>query len=227
MLHRFAKPALTFILQNMLPNKTWAQKVDKEMKKAVKTAFKLPRRTASASLYAPPHSGVARGLLEEVARRRTGGPIEMENFLNYPPVPSEGKKADIKSLWSAVQKSLQRFSAMIDIEWKTLTCGGKVVGWGKRKDTSKLLRAQRHKAYINQLKSSPDQGRTFSCVSAHTASNSFIRSGRYIYFSEYRFAIKARLNLLPTKTVLRQCGKRMENVSCPACNMEQETLAYI
>ena len=151
----------------------------------------------------------------------------MDNFLNYPPVPSEGKKADIKSLWSAVRKSLQRFSATIDIEWKTLTCGRKVVGWGKRKDTSKLLRAQRHKAYINQLKSSPDQGRTFSCVSAHTASNSFIRSGRYISFSEYRFAIKARLNLLPTKTVLRRCGKRMEKVSCPACNMEQETLAYI
>ena len=56
-LHRFAKPALTFILQNTLSNKTWAQKVDKEVKKAVKTAFKLPRRTASASLYAPPHSG--------------------------------------------------------------------------------------------------------------------------------------------------------------------------
>ena len=57
---------------------------------------------------------VARGLLEEVARRRTGGPIEMENFLNYPPVPSEGKKADIKSLWSAVQKCLQRYSATRD-----------------------------------------------------------------------------------------------------------------
>ena len=61
----------------------------------------------------------------------------MENFLNYPPpplpppVPYEGKKADIKSLWSAVQKSLQRFSATIDIEWKTLTCGGKVVGWAQ------------------------------------------------------------------------------------------------
>ena len=118
-LHRFAKPAITFILQNTLPNKTWAQKVDKEVKEAVKTAFKLPQRMASASLYAPPHSGgmgipciedeidiarvitafkvlgadgdpavrmVAWGLLEEVARR-TGGPIEMENFLNSPPPP--------------------------------------------------------------------------------------------------------------------------------------------
>ena len=175
----------------------------------------------------PVVSTVARGLLEEVARKRTGGLIEMEKFLNSPPAPGEGRKADIKSLWSAVRKSLQRFSATIDIQHKTLTCGGKVVGWGKRRDISKLLRAQRHKEYINQLKTSPDQGRTFSCVSAHPASNSFIRSGRYFSFGEYRFAIKARLNPLPTKTVLRRCGKTVANVSCPVCNMEQETLAHI
>ncbi|KAL5509943.1 hypothetical protein EMCRGX_G005393, partial [Ephydatia muelleri] len=98
-LHRFAKPALTFILQNTLPNKTWAQKIDKEVRllrqlsnfqgeQQVPHEIDIARVTTAFKVLGtdedPVVSTVARGLLEEVARKRTGGLIEMEKFLNSP-----------------------------------------------------------------------------------------------------------------------------------------------
>lgn len=64
-------------------------------------------------------------------------------------------------------------------------------------------------------------------VAAHTSSNHRITTGNYTSFGEYRFALKARLNLLPTRTVRRRAGEVIANVSCPKCHDEQETLAHV
>ncbi|KAL5510035.1 hypothetical protein EMCRGX_G005503 [Ephydatia muelleri] len=72
-----------------------------------------------------------------------------------------------------------------------------------------------------------DQGRAAACVSAHEASNHWVRGGRYTSFSEYRFALKARLNLLPTRTVRKRSGKAIVDTSCPKCHEEQETHAHV
>ena len=55
--HRFAKPSLTYIMQNTLLNKSWAQLIDKEVRNMAKQALKLPKRTISAILHAPFSSG--------------------------------------------------------------------------------------------------------------------------------------------------------------------------
>jgi hypothetical protein len=72
-----------------------------------------------------------------------------------------------------------------------------------------------------------DQGRSFHLVHKHWSSNHWIHSGAYTTFADYRFAIRARLNLLPTKTVVKRVGKPNIDVTCPKCRRSPETLAHI
>lgn len=262
-IHRFAKPGLTYILQNTLPNKSWAQRIDKQVRNMVKLAFKLPKRTISAFLHTPPHSGglgipciedeidvhlattafkllstpdtlvkgVAYHHLGNVTEKRTRSSEatigDMEEFLNSTPTPGEGKAGDIRSLWSVVRSSLARCDAIISLSGNRITCSGKTINWSGKKETGRALRAKLLQRHLRNLQEASDQGRTSTCVALHPSSNYWIRSGKYISFGEYRFAVKGRLNMLPTRTVLRRSGKANVNTSCPGCNQEQETLAHI
>lgn len=55
---------------------------------------------------------------------------------------------------------------------------------------------------LSDLVAAKNQGRAFELVSLSPASNFWIGSGHYLSFAEYRFALKARCNLLPVKTVV-------------------------
>ena len=90
-----------------------------------------------------------------------------------------------------------------------ITCSGNTVGWGKRKFVPSLLRAAVH---LEWWKLATDQGRSVTCVSAHPVSNHWIQSGKFTSFSEYRFTLKARLNLLPTSTTRKQAGERVPDL---------------
>ncbi len=73
----------------------------------------------------------------------------------------------------------------------------------------------------------PDQGRAFHHASKHPSSNHWIQSGAFTYFAEYRFAMKGRLNLLPTESVARRVGKPYLDTTCPKCWYEPETLGQV
>jgi len=55
----------------------------------------------------------------------------------------------------------------------------------------------------------PDQGRAFHHLAKHPSSSSshWIQAGAFTSFEEYRFAVRGRLNLLPTRTVAKRAGK--------------------
>ena len=72
----------------------------------------------------------------------------------------------------------------------------------------------------------PDQGRTFTSLHTHSASNHWIATGDYMTFQDYRFAMRARLNLLPTKSVCKRIGKIQTDL-CPKCRSAPETLAHV
>ena len=72
-----------------------------------------------------------------------------------------------------------------------------------------------------------DQGRAFELVSLSPASNFWIGSGQYLSFAEYRFALKARCNLLPVKTEVARMGRGSGNKTCPKCHRQPETLAHV
>ena len=80
--------------------------------------------------------------------------------------------------------------------------------------------------YLAKVLAAKDQGRSFHLLSNNQLNNFWIRTGKYLSFSEYRFAFKARLNLLPTKTVVRRTGKRLPDVLCPVCKNQDDTLAH-
>ena len=83
---------------------------------------------------------------------------------------------------------------------KSISCGDTSLSWCKRKFLSSLLRDSVQNRYLEEWKQCSDQGRATICTSAHPASNHCVTTGNYTSFGEYRFALKARLNLLPTRT---------------------------
>ena len=64
-----------------------------------------------------------------------------------------------------------------------------------------------------------------TCLAA--ASNYFTYSGAYLTFAQYRFALRARLNLLPTRTVQARSGKVLPDTRCRHCHQVPETLSHI
>lgn len=71
-----------------------------------------------------------------------------------------------------------------------------------------------------------DQGRAFKLTTRDKSSNSFMSSGGGLPFSCYRFSIKGRLNLLPTKTVVKRMGGNVSDTSCPKCHNFPDTLGH-
>ena len=165
--------------------------------------------------------------LGDSARKRSKGTRTPEEFLNSPPENGEGQQGDIKSLWSRVRRSLQICQASLGLASRQLSIAGTDYGPLKKGVICRAMRAVVQEGHFTRWKSAKDQGRAAECVGAHPASNHWIRGGKYTSFGEYRFAHKARLNLLPTRTVRRRSGEAIRDVSCPKCHLEQETLAHV
>ena len=72
-----------------------------------------------------------------------------------------------------------------------------------------------------------DHCRAFHHISKSPVSSDWIQDGKYLTFAEYRFAIRARLNILPTKTVARRAGKSQLDTKCRKCKLQPETLGHI
>ena len=186
------------------------------------SAFKL-----LASRNDPRVRDIAHHELLKTANIRRRDLQSAQDFLNSPPVPGEGKRGDIKSLWSDVRIAASHCGANFQLDRDSIHCSSKTVGCGGRKNLCRLLRSHLHESYSLRLAQASDQGRAMACVAAHTSSNHWITTGSYTSFGEYRFALKARLNLLPTRTVRRRAGEVIPDVSCPKCQEEQETLAHV
>ena len=170
---------------------------------------------------------IAQQALWGTSKRRTGDRRTPEQFLNAPPEVGEGHKGDIKSRWSRVRVSLQRCQAHISLDHSTISIAGTVYGPNKKHLICRAMRAVIQEGHLTRWQNCRDQGRAVKCVSAHPASNHWIKDGKYTSFQEYRFAHKARLNVLPTRTVRKRSGEAIRDVSCQRCFLEQETLAHI
>ena len=242
------------------PYRTWAQSIDKQIRKILKPSLKLPKRTATSFLYsANKHGGVGLRSLEDdldtarvthffkcltspdqvvtqcawsqlsqVVIRRTNNKTptaeDIASFLNTPPPPKESTRcSDVQSIWSIVRKSLHRFNMTVNISPDfqiQLTHPEGAIDPTKRKVISKVVRMEAQAQQLKNLIEAPDQGRAFPLISKSPASNHWVGTGHYTSFSAYRFAMKARCNLLPVRTVLRRAGKT-NNTTAP------ETLAHV
>ena len=150
-------------------------------------------------------------------------------FLTSPAPSQEGARGDVKSLWSSVRASLQFTKSCIRLspESTTLSYGNSEISWSKRKEANHLLKHATQSRHLTDLQEAPDQGRSSYSTSLAEASNYFTYTGAYLTFPQYRFALRARLNLLPTRTVQARCGKRITDTCCRQCHLVPETLSHL
>ena len=59
------------------------------------------------------------------------------------------------------------------------------------------------------------------------SSSHWLSAGTFTSFSDFRFAIRARLNLLPTKTVVKRAGHPEIDTTCPKYHQGPETLGHV
>ena len=104
--------------------------------------------------------------------------------------------------------------------------GDATVTGNKRWELSLRLREKCQELHLTALLRSPDQGKCFHSVAKHTSSSNWIPNGKYLSFSEYHFAHKGRLNLLPTCTVQKRMGQLRGSLHCRRCGGHPETLVH-
>ena len=174
--------------------------------------------------------------LQETARKRLRIPSSLpvtlpmlETFLNTPAPSQEGARGDIKSLWSSVRASLQFTHAFIRLRdgSASLAVNETTLTWDTRKKANTLLKTPTQQRHLLILQQSPDQGRAAFSTSLCDSSNFFIYSGAFLSFPQYRFVLKARLNLLPTRTVQARSGSALSDTRCRNCHQHPETLAHL
>ncbi len=171
-------------------------------------------------------------LQSTIAKRRSSSPQNISQvleFINNPPPRGESCRGDVRSLWSMVRRSLIYLNCSVLWEDDRL-----ILRWedfqvqaGRWKALANLLSDARASRRLRLVKSASDQGRSFHLISLDPSSNHWIPSGAFLSIADHRFATRARLNLLPTKTVVKRAGKPWTITTCPKCKRNPETLAHV
>ena len=244
----FVIPKACYHLDSAMLNITWASRVDAKLRRLVKKALRLPTRTTSAFLYtskAPGGLGLRSAVdktVNDVAwaqlhltvqKRRRLTEVSAEDitdFLNHtPPLPQERRTSDVSTIWSLARKSLAHASSSLEIDGADvfLSVEGEHFAPNQKQQMKKALNNACEARHLAALLEAPNQGRAFHLVSKDPVSSHWIASGAYTSFSDFRFALHARLNLLPTKTVAKRVGHAIADDTCPKCRSAPETLAHI
>ena len=154
---------------------------------------------------------------------------DITDFLNHPPLPQERRTNDVSTIWSLARKSLAHASSSLEIDGAdvVLSVEGEHFAPNQKQQMKKALNNACEARHLAALLEAPDQGRAFHLVSKDPVSSHWIASGAYTSFSDFRFALRARLNLLPTKTVAKRVGHAIADDTCPKCRSAPETLGHI
>ncbi|KAL5509978.1 hypothetical protein EMCRGX_G005435 [Ephydatia muelleri] len=135
----------------------------------------------------------------------------------------------IKARVPSVRASLQFTHAFIRLRdgSASLAVNETTLTWDTRKKANTLLKTPTQQRHLLILQQSPDQGRAAFSTSLCDSSNFFINSGAFLPFPQYRFVLKARLNLLLTRTVQARSGSAFSDTRCRNCHQHPETLAHL
>ena len=153
----------------------------------------------------------------------------MMTFLSTSPGPMEGRAGDLQTLWSSARTSLILTDSVIKVTdtSATLHIGTRTITWDRRKVLYQVLKKPIHKRRLEDLLKSKDQGRAFFSLSQHPDSTFFTYTGVFLSFPQYRFIHRARLNLLPVRTVQARCHRPIPTENCRVCGRTPETLAHV
>ena len=141
--------------------------------------------------------------------------------------PSQGK--DMPVISTVCGASLANTGATLELtpESAVLHTNNHHLSWPQRKRAFQVLKEVIGARHLSAIKRSTDQGQAFDSLSLHPDSPYFTYTGAFLSFYQYRFVHKARLNLLPVRTVQARCRKLVPSTQCRHCGRAEETLAHI
>eukprot|EP01071_Lankesteria_metandrocarpae_P012013 Lankesteria_metandrocarpae@DN5485_c0_g1_i23.p1 len=167
-------------------------------------------------------------ILEVVKARniRSAGTSDTDAILKYINGNAVRKRniGDINSIWAQLPQNATRFQ--IELHYDNDNGRFYVQKTGIKMNTLNLvkkLHTYYNDKHMESWKNCADQGR--NCNYNCQYSSTWMTAPHYITERQYNWAIKARLNLAPVKTVLAR-QKKVKEKKCRRCDQE-ETLAHV
>eukprot|EP00731_Ephydatia_muelleri_P013802 Em0007g1112a len=99
--------------------------------------------------------------------------------------------------------------------------------WHQRKLASIAAREGAGALRLKRLTVHTDQTRAFPPLSLHPVSSYFMYSEAFMSFYQYRFIHKARLDLLPVRTVQARCRKPIPSIMCGRFHWTKSWVYYV
>lgn len=145
------------------------------------------------------------------------------------PLANSGNSGQISTLWSRARSAARRLKVSI-----SGSATGEVLlsdGDGNTstpRSVCRFLRDLTRKKFSSSLTALPDQGKVASSLRTDTFSNgsSWLQSGKFLRFCDWKFIHRARLNCLPTNAAVRRWKPQADN-KCRRCDFHLETLPHI
>ena len=142
----------------------------------------------------------------------------------------EGRRGDISSVWSrmrsfATSTGVRLHGGTAESPPPTAVSIGEQELSGRRLRGALLrgLRSARGEYWLGRWTGLAEQGGLAGSFSRAPESNYWIRECRYLRYREYRWALKARLNLLPVASHKRKYGGSAADTRCRGCTGALET----
>ena len=177
--------------------------------------------------------GVAQHSLECTIRKRFGGTEGHDDQWRFLAgqlkSATESRRGDVSSIWSrlrafAGETGVRLHGGTSDDPTPTgISIGDRVLSGGFRRVLLRELRTERGKTWLSKWASLAEQGGFARTISQASESNYWLRDCRYLRYREYRWAIKARLNLLPVAAHRRKFGGSVADTRCKGCTGNIET----
>ncbi|KAF1744674.1 hypothetical protein MXB_4356, partial [Myxobolus squamalis] len=142
--------------------------------------------------------------------------------VNAPPLSTLGINSNISRLLKLGLKFITLSSGLISISFPSYFRNP----FPDVPISLKLLRKFASCKAVEEWQANKYQGNSQRCFGAYAESNDFIRSGS-LPPKLYKWALKARLDLLPTKPSLKYRKLFHGDVTCRLCGSAPETLAHI
>ena len=180
------------------------------------------RSIAIAQLSSVVHRTIHRPPTEEEADQFMSGSMEGD-------LANSGNSGQISTLWSRARAAARRlkisFIGSLSGSVTTKTSTGREIA---AKAITTALRAASREVYTAKLLSLPDQGKVAKSLHQDSYMNgsSWMNTGSFIRFCDWRFIHRARLNTLPTNATAKR-WKPDTNPACRRCNHPEETLPHV
>ena len=184
-------------------------------------------------------SVVARASLTDRVARFSGGQAppsleELGNFLSGRPVRDRcGVSPGIRDIWTRARAAALDTGVSLSLEdtgaLSMKTRAGDVSSLLQRSKVTRVLHAHLNQWWAARWASHPDQGKAFPVINSHCSNNAWAGERvKALQQGTVTFIHKARLNLLPTRSVRRRFfpGQAFD-VTCRGCKLRDETLPHV